>query len=65
MGVELSEPESVIKWASFGCDANDLYFSLLLQEAERWRRSVLKVAQIAGALISERSAALVGQVMQA
>lgn len=37
----------------------------LLQEAEHWQRSVVKVAKIATALIRERSAALVGQVMQA
>ncbi|XP_075901913.1 D-ribitol-5-phosphate cytidylyltransferase isoform X3 [Nelusetta ayraudi] len=35
------------------------------QEAEHWQRSVLKVAKIASALIHERSAALVGQIMQA
>lgn len=40
-------------------------FLCLLQDTERWERSVLKVAEISSALIRERSPALVGQLLQA
>lgn len=63
-----AEPAAVADVASAAKLRNILLYGVQLRrtkDSERWERSVLKVAEIASALIQERNPALVGQLLQA
>ncbi|XP_023155504.2 D-ribitol-5-phosphate cytidylyltransferase [Amphiprion ocellaris] len=64
----VAEPAAIMDLASTAKLRNILLYGIQLhqsKEAERWERSVLRVAEIASALIRDRSPALVGQLLQA
>lgn len=67
--VEAADATAVAELAASAASQwNILLYGIRLsqsKEAEHWQRSVVKVSKIVAALIRERSAALVGQVMQA
>lgn len=67
--VGAAETAAIAKLAASAASGwNILLYGIQLpqsKEVELWQRSVLKVAEIAATLIHERSAALVGQIMQA
>ncbi|XP_070821713.1 D-ribitol-5-phosphate cytidylyltransferase [Chaetodon trifascialis] len=63
-----AEPAALMDLASAAKLRNVLLYGVQLRQskdAERWERSVLKVAEIASALIREKSPALIGQLLQA
>ncbi|XP_041798451.1 D-ribitol-5-phosphate cytidylyltransferase isoform X1 [Chelmon rostratus] len=62
------EPAAIVDLASAAKLRNILLYGIQLhqsKDAERWERSVLKVAEITSALIREKSPALVGQLLRA
>ncbi|XP_031135395.1 D-ribitol-5-phosphate cytidylyltransferase isoform X2 [Sander lucioperca] len=62
------EPATIMDLASAAKFRNILLYGIQLRQtkdAERWERSVLRLAEITSALIRERSPALVGQLLQA
>uniref|UniRef100_UPI003AAC4BED D-ribitol-5-phosphate cytidylyltransferase n=1 Tax=Centroberyx gerrardi TaxID=166262 RepID=UPI003AAC4BED len=64
----MTEPAAITELASAAKRRNILLYGIQLhqsKEADRWERSVLKVAEIMAALIRDRSPALVGQLLQA
>ncbi|XP_022053074.2 D-ribitol-5-phosphate cytidylyltransferase isoform X1 [Acanthochromis polyacanthus] len=64
----MAEPAAIMDLASTAKLRNILLYGIQLhqsKEAERWEKSVLRVAEIASALIRDRSPALVGQLLQA
>ncbi|XP_069576802.1 D-ribitol-5-phosphate cytidylyltransferase isoform X1 [Brachyistius frenatus] len=65
---KVAEPAAIVDLASTAKLGNILLYGIQLhrsQDAGRWERSVLKVAEMASALIRGRSPALVGQLLQA
>ncbi|XP_072249764.1 D-ribitol-5-phosphate cytidylyltransferase [Leuresthes tenuis] len=64
----VAEPAAIMDLASTAKLRSILLYGIQLhpsQDTECWERSVLRVAEIASALIRERSPALVGQLLQA
>ncbi|XP_028985524.1 D-ribitol-5-phosphate cytidylyltransferase [Betta splendens] len=64
----MAEPGAIMDLASAAKLRNILVFGIQLhqsKDAGRWERSVLRVAEVASALIRGRSTALVGQILQA
>ncbi|XP_047455588.1 D-ribitol-5-phosphate cytidylyltransferase [Mugil cephalus] len=65
----VAEPEAIMDLASTAKLRNILLYGIQLHEsskdASRWQRSVLRLGEIASALIRERNPALVGQLLLA
>ncbi|XP_008285595.1 D-ribitol-5-phosphate cytidylyltransferase [Stegastes partitus] len=60
-----AEPAAIMDLASAAKLRNILLYGIQLHQSKRWERSALRVAEIASALIRDRSPALVGQLLQA
>ncbi|XP_005947219.2 D-ribitol-5-phosphate cytidylyltransferase isoform X1 [Haplochromis burtoni] len=58
-------PTAIMELASTAKHRNILIYGIQLKQSEHWERSASRVAEIASALIRERSPALVGQLLQA
>ncbi|XP_005455183.1 D-ribitol-5-phosphate cytidylyltransferase isoform X2 [Oreochromis niloticus] len=58
-------PTAIMELASTAKHRNILIYGIQLKQSKHWERSVSRVAEIASALIRERSPALVGQLLQA
>ncbi|CAI5661883.1 unnamed protein product [Oreochromis niloticus] len=58
-------PTAIMELASTAKHRNILIYGIQLKQSKHWERSASRVAEIASALIRERSPALVGQLLQA